>query len=170
MTSVVLLGEAQARKLTDRIKQALDNLAPLIAEAHDSEAWRALGYKSWAEYVEREFDFSNQQSYHLIDQGRAMAALSEAAGYPVQVTIRQAKAFKKLPAIQKQGITQKLMSGAEARQVLREELPVTYSRASDGVARDFDEWDGETAIYRCRHCGTEGPAGMRCMPLVKGAE
>lgn len=167
MTSVILLREPEARDITDRIRFGMENLAQLIAEAHDKEAWKALGYKSWGEYVEREFPFNRATAYNLIDQGRAMKALSEAAGYPVEVTIQQARTFKKLPAIQKQGITQRLMSGADARQTLREELPVTRERVS--VDFSDDVYDDGQALYRCRHCQRVGPLSMGCVSVERAA-
>lgn len=56
------LSDADARKLTDQIKtlaeavqESLDKLGNLIAAAYTQDAWSALGYGSWDEYVAAEF-------------------------------------------------------------------------------------------------------------------
>lgn len=58
---VVELTEAEARRLTERIRSALDrvstawaDLAERITEAYQRRADLALGYGSWAEYAEAE--------------------------------------------------------------------------------------------------------------------
>ena len=58
---VVELTEAEARRLTERIRSALDrvstawaDLAERVHEAQERRADLALGYDSWAEYVETE--------------------------------------------------------------------------------------------------------------------
>ena len=169
MTSIVLLSENEARDLTERIRNGMTNLATLIMEAHDSEAWRALGYASWGAYVDGEFPFSRVHSYDLIDQGRTIHALTEAVGRPVEVTIRQAKMFKKAPAIQKQGVVRKLMSGADARDAIREEIPVTRERVSAEFSDDAYD-DGQT-IYRCRHCQRTGTLdSLGCLSVARAAE
>jgi hypothetical protein len=49
---------SDARLLTDRIKNSphSENNRKLIDEAYASGAWTALGYSSWEEYVNAEFD------------------------------------------------------------------------------------------------------------------
>lgn len=42
-----------------------------------------LGYSSWEAYVKAEFDISRQYSYRLIDQGRVIREIEEAAGQNV---------------------------------------------------------------------------------------
>lgn len=74
-TAVVLLDELSARSLTTRIQGATEELAALLIQAHEGEAWRALGYDSWSGYIKGEFDFSRQRSYQLLDHGRVMRLL-----------------------------------------------------------------------------------------------
>lgn len=47
-----------ARRLTDRIKVAVEGTWHLIEEAYLSRAWSALGYTSWDDYCTREFGTS----------------------------------------------------------------------------------------------------------------
>lgn len=94
---VPALTKAGARKLTARIADAVGELWSLLAEAHDREAWRVLGYDSWAAYVDAEFDISRGQSYRLLDQARVTLALEAAVGEPVTVSGRQAAVLKDAP-------------------------------------------------------------------------
>lgn len=58
----VVLGEVDARALTDQIRNRIrsiqdqiDRLGDLFAEAYNARAWLALGYADWGEYVTAEF-------------------------------------------------------------------------------------------------------------------
>lgn len=88
--------EAEAREITERIKRLADRLWTLLLEAHEGEAWRALGYASWSAYVSGEFDMSRQQSYRLLDQGRVIRAIAEVSpnGDTPHVTEREARDIK----------------------------------------------------------------------------
>lgn len=84
--AVVVLSETAARALTERIKRAGDEFGAMLVEAHDGEAWRALGYPSWRAYVEAEFEFTRQHSYRLLTQARVSQIVGE------HVTHREAQA------------------------------------------------------------------------------
>ncbi len=116
---VVLLSAGEAEALTERIRRAGDDLASLLAEAHDREAWRALGYPSWSAYVAARFTFERRQSYNLVTQGRAMRLLAAEAGKPVVVTIRQAQRIASDPNVVSR-VRQLLDSGMEPEAALRE--------------------------------------------------
>src|ERR1700678_1288895 len=60
------LSEAEARSLTDRIKAGVQQTFELLFEAHERRAWAVLGYRSWEQYVRREFDLSRSRSYELL--------------------------------------------------------------------------------------------------------
>lgn len=74
-----VMTKEKARDLTNRIRKAVDNLWELLIEAHETKAWKMLGYDTWAEYVNAEFSMSRARSYQIIDQGRVIQALREAA-------------------------------------------------------------------------------------------
>ncbi len=69
----------EARELTRRIKEATTNLYDMLREAHDRRAWKAMGYDTWREYIEAEFDFGVQYAYRLVSQSRVIRSLGEAA-------------------------------------------------------------------------------------------
>lgn len=66
-----------AKSLTAQIKDKLEGAAKLIAMAHKLEAWRILGYTSWVEYCEKEFGFSRQRGYQLMDFAETTENIAE---------------------------------------------------------------------------------------------
>lgn len=92
-TAVVLLTAGAARTLTDNIKTLGLEIGEMLTEAHDAEAWKALGYKSWKAYVEAEFEFTRQRSYQLIRQTKVNQQLA-AAGSDLRVSDLEAREVK----------------------------------------------------------------------------
>lgn len=93
------LDAAAARDLTERIRRTAERLWELLLEAHERHAWVALGYRTWADYVRAEFDMGRSHSYRLLDQGRVIRALEEAAGvphggHPIEIGERAAREIK----------------------------------------------------------------------------
>lgn len=104
MTKYHLLPEDRknARRLTERIRQAADHLWELLLEAWETKAHIALGYKSWGEYISAEFDFSQRHAYRLVNQGSVIHQLREAVTHvsqpqTVTVTFREAEAISTRP-------------------------------------------------------------------------
>lgn len=64
---VDLLQPAEAMELTSRIKGHVAKAWVLLSEAHERKAHLAMGYGTWAEYVETEFEMSRSYSYRLLD-------------------------------------------------------------------------------------------------------
>lgn len=96
----VIMSREQAQELTDDIQSTTSALYVLLKRAHDDKAWVALGYKSWGEYIENEFEFSRARSYQLINQANVIEEINDASGVPVYLTEREARAIKKrLPEI-----------------------------------------------------------------------
>lgn len=99
----VSLDKEEAEKLTKDIKSTTTALYVLLKRAHDTKAWLSLGYKSWTEYIENEFDFSRARSYQLINQANVIEEINNASGVPLYITEREARDIKKrLPDITEQ--------------------------------------------------------------------
>jgi hypothetical protein len=121
MTALVLSGE-MARELTERIRVATTELAKLLAEAHDGEAWRALGYSSWSAYIDGEFDFKRAHSYRLLHQAKAIEVLSAAAGEPVAVSESAARSIAgRLPETAER-VASAVGAGAEPSEAVKRAL------------------------------------------------
>ena len=111
------LTKAEARGLTNRIRNAVEDIRKLVAKAHEGKAWKVLGYGTWEEYVKAEFGMSRQRSYQLLDQGRIIEAIEDAAGdlstMVDKISERDARAIKdKVPEI-KQEIQSRVNQGQE---------------------------------------------------------
>ena len=80
-------------------------LCLLLAEAHDREAWKALGYGSWREYATRELRVSQSRAYQILDHGRITLALAGAVSgegdFSTSVELTEAAAREIKPLIGK---------------------------------------------------------------------
>jgi hypothetical protein len=114
------LTEIEARTLTDRIKQTTDQLWRLLLEAHERKAWAALGYQSWRHYALNEFNMGQSHAYRLLDQGRVIRALEQAAGSPVGeiVTERLARDLKPRIELVTDEIETRIAAGEESIDVV----------------------------------------------------
>lgn len=94
---VSMLDETEARKLTTQIKHVGVRLWLLVAEAHDRQAWAALGYASWKDYATQELQMSESRSYQVLEQARVMRAISDAGADPNEIeppTARDTRVIK----------------------------------------------------------------------------
>lgn len=139
----LIMSREKALELTSDIQSTTSALYVLLKQAHDDKAWVALGYKSWASYVEGEFDFSRARSYQLINQANVIAEINEASGVPLYITEREARAIKKrLPEI-----TEKLEKGVKDADLEQEEAEAKAREILDGIHdedKDIDNADYET--------------------------
>lgn len=114
---VAQLDEHRARQLTDRIRQAADDLWALLLQAYEGGAWTALGYRTWEAYVRAEFDMSRARAYQLVDQGFVLRELEKAAGVSTTVDIseREARDLKPHLEVVKDAIRQAVENVPEER-------------------------------------------------------
>lgn len=143
----VLMGRDEALELTDAIKSTTSALYSLLKRAHSQGAWVALGYKSWKDYVETEFEISRQRSYQLIAQADTIEALSEAAGTDVYISEKEARAIKKsLPKITER-IEKAVEEGDDRESVVQEaihaEMEAEYAeeRTVDLPTDESEVWE-----------------------------
>lgn len=90
----------EARRLTDEIRGAAERVWSLLLEAHERQAWMALGYSTWADYVKAEFNMSRSRSYQMLDQGRVIKAIEEVTGVSTNVDISEAAARDLKPRLE----------------------------------------------------------------------
>jgi hypothetical protein len=89
----------EALEITQDIKNTTEHLWELFLEAHEGKAWIPLGYRSWNEYVMREFHMSRSRSYQILDLGRVITAFEDAIGecpqkWTPDLTEREARRIK----------------------------------------------------------------------------
>lgn len=96
------MSEEKAREITDGIRAAASATYVLLSQAHEGKAHKALGYGTWADYVNKEFEMSSARSYQLLDLSKAIKLIEEASpeGTAVKLTEAQARDIKReLPKI-----------------------------------------------------------------------
>lgn len=93
--------EAEARALTDAIKEGVEKTYRRLLQAHRWRAWSALGYASWRDYAQAEFGMSQSYAYRLLDTARVVEEIEAAVGSPMgEITEREARDLKPhLPAV-----------------------------------------------------------------------
>lgn len=69
------MDEQQAREITESIKAASVAVYVLISKAHEGKAYKALGYSSFEEYVNTEFDLSRNRAYQLLNLSNTIKAI-----------------------------------------------------------------------------------------------
>lgn len=123
---VEVLSEDEAQKLTKDIQSTTTALYVLLKKAHDTKAWLALNYKSWTEYIEKEFEFSRARSYQLINQANVIEEINNASGAPIYLSEKEARDIKKrLPEITKkikEEVKDAGLSGDQAEEKVKEIL------------------------------------------------
>lgn len=74
------MNKGEAKALTDRIRQAVDNLHELVMRARDGKAWKALGYTTWDDYVQTEFGMSKRRADQLLEKAEVLGAIEDVTG------------------------------------------------------------------------------------------
>ena len=99
----VEMTKSCARDLTNRIKAGVNDVADMLARAHEERAWAALGYSSWKDYCAAEFEMTKQRSYQLLDFVKIRNSLAESQpGLTLPSSERQTRALAKLSAEQQE--------------------------------------------------------------------
>lgn len=161
------LTKAAARKLTDRIAMATGLLWQMVAEAHEREAWRALGYDSWQAYVDAEFQISRSQAFRLLTQARVVGELVAAGAEPadaaVAVSARQAAVLADQPKAVKQAAKRAAKSGDLAGAVAGAVDRVRSAAASEETSQQGEGGEGQkgSSTSPGAHRGAAAPAEKR---------
>lgn len=79
----VLFTKPEAEAATAKLKSYFGVSCQLVKELHDKQAWKAMGYGSWAAYTKAEFDISRSRSYQLIKYAEVVAGLASVAQVPM---------------------------------------------------------------------------------------
>lgn len=130
------LSKSEAKKLTQKIKTAVDDLWTLLVQAREGKAWKALGYSTWEAYVKEEFGMSRRRANQLLEKGEVIEAIEEATGktgnaFPVSK--RDVDAVKDdLPAVAEE-IKSRVEAGEEPEKAVAE--TVATARAAKEQAK-----------------------------------
>lgn len=90
------MNEEEARQITNAIKSAATATYILLSQAHKHNAYKALHYATWEDFVKTEFEMSPQRSYQLLAQSKVINEIEEATpdGTIVKLTEAQARDIK----------------------------------------------------------------------------
>lgn len=117
------IGKAEARALTDKIRNSVGSLQDLLWEAQERQAWKVLEYKTWGDYTQAEFGMTRQNAYRVIAQGKAERTITKAAGddvtHALQISQRDAAVINSEPAVAAD-IQARVKRGEEPKQAVRE--------------------------------------------------
>jgi len=91
MTEQARLSRADATALTERVQEEAERTWALLGEAHDGEAWAALGYASWDDYVTGGFDPAVRPAYRLLDRARVGLGVDDAEPSEVELSESEAR-------------------------------------------------------------------------------
>ena len=140
------LSTERARALTDSIRNAAEVLWVNLAQAHAGQAWVALGYSTWGDYVTAEFNISRSRSYQILDQAKVIQAIGQATpeGTHIEVSETAAREIKgimtelaprieehtrNLPPEEAKVVVKDMV--AESRDKIRQERETAYTQADE---------------------------------------
>lgn len=129
---VQIITADDARRLTDRIKVAVEATWQLIVEAYESRAWAALGYSSWDDYCLREFGASRLRLPRE-DRQEVVASLTDAG--------LSTRAIASATGLNRRTVMK------DQRQVVQNAPPESASFLCDTCAEEFDR-----AVWECPDC------------------
>jgi len=91
---------ADARDLTATLREHLAISGALLLEAYERQAWRAMGYGSWREYVNRELAVALTSVQRRLDHTRLVRALIQMGVTPDEIpSVPLASAGRALQAL-----------------------------------------------------------------------
>lgn len=91
------MTEAEAKKLTEQIRDNINQSARLIQKAHEGRVWVALDIPSFAEWLKKAVGISRARGYQLLDIAKFEDQLREKIDLPEHfiLTDRQTRLIKK---------------------------------------------------------------------------
>lgn len=151
MNTTLTISDEQARRLTDRIKIALDGTWHLIVEAYESRAWSVLGYQSWDSYCTAEFSSTrlklpreerSEQVRSLREQGLSIRAIASATGnsdQTVQKDLRSSGVVNHYTSAPSPAPAPSPVTGMDGKTYQRPEPRPTPERPRRSMAENLDD-------------------------------
>lgn len=156
------LTKMEALEVTAKIKAYAGITCLLLAAAQERKAHKALGYSTWVEYVEAEFDIGKSRSYQLISQAKFILELAEATSTFVDVSEAEVRdlapaadeakaaaveAVESLPAestdAEKAAAVQASLDATRAALIERNKPKATQTTTTETKVTEFDPETGE---------------------------
>ena len=136
------MTEAEAREITERIRRTQDDWCRLVYEAYERQAWKAMRYGSWVDYVADELPMSRSRSYQLLAHAKLTLALGIGNGVHNVDTPTEGQT-RILSGEARKRVTKAATIDADAG---RNQLTHEVERAAE---------TGCEHLFRCVRCGAE---------------
>ena len=166
--SSALLTRDEARQRTDRLKARLTEDWQEFVALWRGGAHLALGYGSWGDYFEAEFDRDGKYGYRLLEHARVMEMLGDSPigeSPSISLTESQAREFfplRKDPELLREAwheVESRFGSeptAANIRQVVQEKklgfsVPAEVAERNDFFCENCGDWF-PTPVWECRQC------------------
>lgn len=93
----ILMTKDEARTLIEEIKGNITKIGEKLLDLHDREGWRALGYESWRECTQAEFQYSQSRVYQLLGHARVVRQIADSTMVEsIPTSERQTRELSKL--------------------------------------------------------------------------
>jgi hypothetical protein len=109
------LGPSEARRLTDQVKQDVQELWTKLVRLYEAGAHTSLGYDSWAAYTAAEFGVGQSRAYQLLDAGRVVDAIGGHSTNGGTDDLNERQARELVPLLCEEGAEGVLEAWREAR-------------------------------------------------------
>lgn len=92
------LTAGDGAKLTKAISATSEALWKLLYIAHSTEVYKKQGFKTWKDYIDKNFSISRSAANALVTQGAVIEGITQAApeGVDIHITQAQARDLKKV--------------------------------------------------------------------------
>ena len=74
-----MMTPEEARKRVNTINASMNNIRVLLLDFHDREGWKALGYESWTDCVEKEFEQGRRQIFRQFQAAQIEQNINDSA-------------------------------------------------------------------------------------------
>lgn len=138
----LLMGADEARDIVGKIREAMDNSRAWLAELHEREGWKALGYKSWRECVMAEFGQSQAYLYRQLAAAQAEKLISP-DGEVGQIPEAHLRPLSKVPETQRAEVWQEAVDTAPAGKVTGEHVASVVRKRAVGTVDAPDHCEGK---------------------------
>lgn len=154
---IVPLSKDEARALADSIRGHLSEMDAQILELKEREGWKALGYTSWRECIQNEFNIGQSRAYQLLSAARVRRNIA-------QVTDGKDSTIVEKPVLTEEQARElsKLKSAEEQRSAYDEALGQSNGKPTTTVVERVVKQKRVEAVFRQGEVVLHVPTGLRC--------
>lgn len=141
----MLMSANEARNIVGWIREAMDNSRAWLAELHEREGWKALGYKSWRECVMAEFGQSQAYLYRQLAAAQTEKLISP-DGEVGQIPEAHLRPLSKLPEAERAEAWQEAVDSAPEGKMTGAHVTRVVDRRQEGGRQRPSRLEPEKAV------------------------